>query len=506
MGWRRWLKIGLFLLVIDGAILLAVEAGLGWRAPPYHRQVARSLKPTDRPRVFVFGESTIYGFPYGPESSTARWLEAILQRVLPEAGVEVVNFGRPARSSHHLEQAVRETVKLKPAAVILCLGHNEFLARSLALTEGPRHRWCYFHLNTYRCGFDLLADWRSRQEQTAQADLGPGIAPDGPLAQRVREQFLVNLEHMIAHCQSAGVPVLLAIPAANLAWPPMYSPPDPSLSPTDQQRLAALLAGATAVRRAGQDPMPLIAKAARLSPRHPAVAHALGWQARAAGDPAEAERHFTQARDADRLPFRCQGPFQEAMRTAAARAGVPCVDLPERFREAAGGPPGMEWFMDNCHPRPWGQYLMAEAMADGLRQAGWLAPADAWCWEHRPGWNEVAAKLGGDWQRCERAAIHRLLLEHPELALEMAERPPAGVAETDAEWRTYRLLARFAAGREGEWTQWVAESDGWPVLSAEQTSTWPTAVRELYGKAQDAASATGPRRASGTHPPTTGHE
>jgi len=51
--------------------------------PQYHMVVVRKerldlpKKPGEK-RVFVFGESTIYGWPYGPSNSTARWLELTL--------------------------------------------------------------------------------------------------------------------------------------------------------------------------------------------------------------------------------------------------------------------------------------------------------------------------------------------------------------------------------------------------------------------------------------------
>lgn len=480
---RRLLKLACFLVLVDGVLLFAAEAVLGWCAPPYHRQVAQRLtaKPAATRRLFLFGESTVYGFPYGEGNSTARWLEEVLHAA--GAGpVEVVNFGRPARGSFHLDQAVKETLYLRPDGVILCTGHNEFLARALSLAESPRHRWCYFHVNAYRLGYDRLAEWRSRQEaRTGGAHLGDGIVPGSPLAERALAHYVMNVDRMISRCQEHGVPVLVVLPAANLAWPPMYAPRDSRLAADQRQRISVLLAAAEQRLRQGADASELLAEAAQLCPDDAAVQYALGCQARQAGDARSARAALERARDLDRLPFRCQGPFQAAVTSLCQRRGVALVHLPEKFAQLPGSPVGMAWFIDNCHPRPWGQHFMACEMVRGIAAAGWLKSLDV---ARLPEWQKVAAHLTVDWQSCERAAYFSLLQLHPELAAELAARPPAGLASIDAEWLTFELLAWHRCGRAENVRRRLAELGGWPAVTAAQLAAWPGPVRDAYAQAR----------------------
>src|SRR5262245_12833784 len=207
---RRRLRMLLFVLVIDAGFLGLAELVARFAAPVYYTEViraerlTRAKKPGEK-RVFVYGESTIFGFPYGPRNGTARWLQSILDDVAPGEQVRVVNFGKPARGSDHLSEALERTIGLDPDAVVLCLGHNEFLPRSLSFVEGGVHRWCYFHVHLYRIGYEglcRLQQWRRSGAATAYA----GIPPRGELHAQVTAHYRANVERMLALARSRGVP------------------------------------------------------------------------------------------------------------------------------------------------------------------------------------------------------------------------------------------------------------------------------------------------------------
>lgn len=482
--WRlKWLA---FLMLIDGTLLVALDWTVGWLAPPFHRRVASQVarRPAQGKRFFLFGESTIYGFPYGDGNSTACWLQEVLRDVAGNSAIEVVNFGRPARGSFHLERAVKETVSLRPDGVILCLGHNEFLARSIALAEDPRHRWCYFHLNLYRLGYDRITDWRSRGDAARrEQELGDGIAPVSPLAARVRLHFVRNLERMLSYCQQAGVPVIVAIPAANLLWPPRYAPRDAQLGFAQRHRVSLLLHEAEQRLRRGETAAPLLTEAERLSPDDAAVQYARGWDAWQRGERAAALAALERARDLDRLPVRCQGPLLQAATDLCHRFQVPLVDLPRCFADLPTAPVGTSWFVDNCHPRPWGQYLIACALAREMLSAGWLPAGE---WSRLPGWPVIAGRLSVDWEAVERRTFFSLVQLWPEWALELAETPPAGVLADDPIWRTFRLIAAHACGRSAWIRQQLAETGGWPAVPPQQVSDWPAPVQALWHQARSA--------------------
>lgn len=484
---RRWrLKWLAFLVLIDATLLVALEWTVGWLAPPFHRRVASQVasRPAPGKRFFLFGESTVYGFPYGEENSTARWLEQVLRDLVSDPTIEVVNFGRPARGSFHLERAVKETLALRPDGVILCLGHNEFLARSIALADNPRHRWCYFHLHLYRLGYDRVADWWSRRETSrGEQDLGTGIPPNSPLAARVRLHFVLNMDRMLSRCQEAGVPVLVAIPAANLLWPPQYAPRNVRLPESHRHRVSVLLHQAEQRLRRGETAGELLAEAERLSPDDAAVQYLRGWDAWQRGEQAAALAALEQARDLDHLPIRCQGPLLQAVTELCQRRQIRVVDLPRCFADLPGAPVGTNWFVDNCHPRPWGQHLIARALAREMVAAGWLSAGD---WSRVPDWPVVAGRLPVDWELVERRAFFSLVQLRPEWALELAATPPAGVPADDAAWRTFRLIAAHACGRSAWLRQQLADTGGWPAVPPQQVADWPPPVQTLWHQARHA--------------------
>src|SRR5207253_1062258 len=112
-------------------------------------QLRRPKGPGER-RIFVYGESTIYGFPYDAANSTACWLKVMLRDVAPGESVRVINFGRPGRGSYHLNAALEQTLRYQPDLVVLCVGHNEFLPWSHRFVQRPVQRWFYFHSHVYR--------------------------------------------------------------------------------------------------------------------------------------------------------------------------------------------------------------------------------------------------------------------------------------------------------------------------------------------------------------------
>jgi lysophospholipase L1-like esterase len=63
-------------------------------------------------------------------------------------------------------------------------------------------------------------------------------------------------------------------------------------------------------------------------------------------------------------------PYRDAMRAAANRHGCPLVEVPPLFR--VSGEPVRKLFLDQVHPSRLGHRLIGQAIADTVRQTGWL--------------------------------------------------------------------------------------------------------------------------------------
>ncbi len=443
---RFWRKVG-FLVLINLILLGGAELAAWLGSPPYYVPVVRQehLGRAKRPgekRLFVYGESTVYGFPYGPANSTAHWLELILRDVLPSEPVRVINFGRPARGSYHLRDALERTLCYQPDAVVLCIGHNEFLPYSHQFVEHPVHRRCYFASHVYRILHEGLCRWQSRRD-FARPFIG--IPAGSPLHERIVRTYAANIEAMLAAAQHERVPVLLCVPACNLAGQaPRQSQHDESVAPEARSRCEALLAEAERAFQEGRDTVDLAEQMLTCS-RHYALGHYLRGRGLALrGACADAYTAYGRARDLDALPFRCKEEQAAVLRELSVRFEVPLIDLPAVFRRAAGGQaPGRDLFVDACHPRPLGQYLMAEAIARSLCARGDFAAADAWQWDNLPSYEQCARQIYSpdQWREQEQQTLWKLVVVDPPQALEVAPYPPPLAANPDPEWTALYALA-----------------------------------------------------------------
>src|SRR4051812_35062557 len=95
-------------------------------APTPPSDLFLDTKPAHGFRVFVLGESSAAGFPYGYNGTFSRVLQDALQDIMPSDTVEVVNLGVAAICSYTLYDEVDEILARQPDAVLIYAGHNEF--------------------------------------------------------------------------------------------------------------------------------------------------------------------------------------------------------------------------------------------------------------------------------------------------------------------------------------------------------------------------------------------
>src|SRR5262245_37873440 len=222
---RRRFRKCVFALLLN-LVLLGLAEALAWIfSPPYYVPVAREAglaraKAPGEKRVFLYGESTIYGWPYGPRNSTACWLDQILKAVLPGENVRTINFGRPGRGTPHLRDALEHTLAYQPDVVVLCIGHNEFLPWTHQFVEGPLHGWTYFHSHLYRTAHEAHLRLRRKRDAANYAGLPPGT----PVHDRILTSYHQQMEAMLTAARDRGVRALLCVPGCNLAeQPPQIS-------------------------------------------------------------------------------------------------------------------------------------------------------------------------------------------------------------------------------------------------------------------------------------------
>lgn len=188
-------------------------------------------KPKNGLRLFVMGESTTAGYPYGFNGMFSRVVKDALTDVLPEDSVEVVNIATSAVNSYTIYDQVDEILEHQPDGVLLYLGHNEFygalgVASSESLGAFPGFVRFYLQLQRLRTflllreGIGKLAAMFADGEQSGtlmqRVVREQSIALDSDLYKMGRNQFESNLDVILSTFQKAGVPVFIASVTSNI--------------------------------------------------------------------------------------------------------------------------------------------------------------------------------------------------------------------------------------------------------------------------------------------------
>ena len=488
---RVWMRRLLFILVIDGIFLGMAELIAGVVKPfYYHRVVAAeklsSPKAAGEKRVFLYGESTIYGVPYGPNNSTATWLEAILHEVLPDEQIRVINFGGPGQGSLHLLDALEKTIGYEPDAIVMCVGHNEFLAGPLSfVTSGPAHRWSYFHCHLYRVGFHALPSLHERLGKSG--DKFVGIPPWSAQHDAVREQYRRNVEAMVALAEDKQVPIVLAMPGCYGPWPPNQSQHRQTFNAEQLKDFATRMKAARQAVDRGQGDEAAIRQLIAESEDYAETHYCLGRVLEQSGRTAEAYGEFYKSLDLDCVPLRGQSPMLGILQEIATTHQLPFINCRDVFREhSPEQTPGGNLFIDHCHPRPYGQYLMAEAMARSLCAQGRLAAADRWQWDRMPTYETCSKEVQlspEQWRASERTVIASALATTPATAVDMTVQPPPFADANDPEWRALHALAMWECGRHAEvHEKWKHLNDAERGALGECHRLWPAALQTSWSK------------------------
>lgn len=312
-------------------------------------------KPAGSFRVFVQGESTAAGFPYGLGAALAGALDRRLEQAFPDREIEVISTALAAVNSYALLDFADEILAQQPDAVVIYVGHNEFLG---ILGVGSTMRLAATPAVTR--AFLLARDWRLFQLMSRALSRGAAGLPrgtpsgDDSLMARVAgersitlksptyaqglEQFEHNLGRLLARYRAAGVPVFIGTLVSN---------------ERDQVPLA-VLSGAESEA----------AGAARTT-------YEAAQDAEAADNHVAARDGYAWARDLDPLRFRAPTDFNDVIRRLAAAQEATVVDVQAAF--AAASPHGLvgdKLLLEHVHPNLTGYALLGEAFYEALLASG----------------------------------------------------------------------------------------------------------------------------------------
>lgn len=311
----------------------------------------RTQKQAGTFRVFVQGESSAAGFPYGLGASLAGVLDQRLERAFPSREIEVISTAMAAVNSYALLDFADEIIVQQPDAVLIYVGHNEFLGilgvgSSMRLAATPGITRAFLAARDWRL-FQVMSQAYARLRPAPAA--APGTAGDSLMARvagersialqsdlyrRGMRQFESNLGQLLERYRRAGVPVLIGTLASN---------------ERDQSPLADL-AGVESDA----------AGAAR-------TAYHAAQDADEAGNHAAAREGYSWARDLDPLRFRAPADFNAVVARAAQARGARMVQVHEAFVAASpNGLVGESLLLEHVHPNLDGYFLLADVFFSAL--------------------------------------------------------------------------------------------------------------------------------------------
>src|SRR2546426_4489780 len=253
-------------------------------------------KPPGGLRIFCFGGSTVYGYPFGPKGTFPNLLQALLRAALPGRPVEVINAGFTGGDSARELALVKETVPFSPDIFIVYSGHNEFLRY-----DYPQEYDHVFGFNRsaavpmrLRCeaffSNSLLWRWargtepiRNLLQASEKRRYGYSGGHSGKLPQDLLEaiyaSYEANLEEMISLSKEKGVPIIFCTLVCNLRTvQPLFTPIPPDLK-TKQRESIRQARNRASEQLTSQRPdlaLQTIEEARRVDPRDPYLAFLAG--------------------------------------------------------------------------------------------------------------------------------------------------------------------------------------------------------------------------------------
>lgn len=312
-------------------------------------------KPPGTFRVFVQGESSAAGFPYGLGASLAGVLDQRFERAFPSRDVEVISTAMSAVNSYALLDFADEILAQQPDAIVVYVGHNEYLGilgvgSSLRMASQPWLTRAFLAAREWRL-FQLMsrvlkitgaqsAAPVTRGSDTLMARVAGerSIRLHSELYQQGLEQFSSNLGALLEKYRRAGVPVFIGTLVSNerdqmpLAW----------LSGDEGDASGA----AKTAYYAAQD--------AESVPHYDVAREGYAW-----------------ARDLDPLRFRAPSDVNRRIEELAQAHGATLVDTHRAFVEASEhGLVGHNLVLEHVHPNLDGYWLLANAFFDAMVTKG----------------------------------------------------------------------------------------------------------------------------------------
>jgi tetratricopeptide (TPR) repeat protein len=312
-------------------------------------------KPSNGYRIFILGESTAAGFPYGNNITFSRILNRRLSDTFPDKNIEVVNTALAAINTYAQVDFMNEILEQKPDAILIYTGHNEYYgALGVGSMESAgKYRWIVKaslvlqKLRIYQFTRNSIA--AIVHQFDGKSSIEKNTDPSATLMERIVEkkiisigsddyfagihQFKDNLTEIIRKAKEAGVKVLLSELVSNIHDNEPFESIDDGKHP----------------------------------PAMKVYREAREYEKRGMYD--DARKAFTEAKDLDALRFRAPEEINIIIHTVAEEYNIPVVPMKAYFESRSPhGIIGDQLLHEHVHFNIRGYFLAANAFFETMKK------------------------------------------------------------------------------------------------------------------------------------------
>jgi len=333
-------------------------------------------------RIVVMGGSTAAGFPFGRFGSPTGMLHQRIKQHYPTEDIELISVAMASINSYALVDFVDEVIQIKPDAVLIYAGHNEYLgvmgvgsnyaskgghaANLVFLSLKNLRIFQVFQDGLYALSSLLMLDTKdSLNHQNSSRTVMATVAKEksivygSELFEAGISQFKNNLRMILTTFTANDIPVFLSSIASNEKD---HIPFESTDSPQTLQLLAKIKALSAQIEVAQAQ---LIQSGDPLSAN---LAFAIATRLQA-GQSQYAKNFFQDARDFDELRFRAPSEFNHVIKTLSAEfSQVVLVDAEAQIRDdSVDQLIGKKHMLEHLHPTSRGYFLIAQAFFQALQ-------------------------------------------------------------------------------------------------------------------------------------------
>jgi tetratricopeptide (TPR) repeat protein len=347
-------------------------------------------KPANTYRIVTMGGSTMAGFPYGRFASPAGMLKQRFKASNPSKEIEIISVAMSSVNTYTLLDITQEVIAIKPDAVLIYAGHNEYLGvmgvgSVYASKGGHGVNLLYLKLKEVRL-FQMLQSILSsirgesvqgiqEQQRTVMAQVAKNkaIVFEDEIYNAGVSQFSSNLDLILAAFKQAKIPVLISNLVANEKdQAPFESVSSPYLDElTNKLSQPSQAISAEHIKAANQA-------------FHANYFFALAKRFEQAKDLENAHGYFIKAMDFDLLRFRAPSIFNTIIADKAQQHNAMLVDTHQFMHVTGTKIIGYDLMLEHLHPNHRGYFFLAEAFYQSMQTAGMLpaeypiSSAEAW--------------------------------------------------------------------------------------------------------------------------------